>query len=190
MKSYSAYFVKNRDIDIESVRKIFRHAAPAAGGSWLLGEMRRDAGPPDDEALNGEVSLASPPSETLGEVVFVYGDTSIDGFVYEHAQDGKLLRKLVWFPMLDDDWTAGWICAQGAPEDWETALFRADALERLIERERENYAESGRNGEFPAHEIELRTAWAEGRIEAGRTYPECDGTAALLVERIYGIERD
>ncbi|MFN8660235.1 MAG: hypothetical protein U0105_28115 [Candidatus Obscuribacterales bacterium] len=187
MKSYSAYFVRNDDID--SVRQVFNKVEPIAGTGWLMCNLCKDDDPPDDDMLNGETSLTQERSEQLGEVIFVYGDTSMDTFAYEHAQNGELVRKLVWFQGPDGDGTLEWLCADGEPEPWEAALFRSDNLERLIERERSHYQDNGRLAEFAAREAELRQHWATGRISVGRTYPDCDGTAALLVEKSFGINR-
>lgn len=187
MKSYSAYFVRSEAA--EAARAVFGSAEAVPGSAWLLCRFDTDAGPPDDAVLEGQESLTETPSQTLGEVLFVYGDTSVDGFVYEHARNGELVRKLVWFPMLDDDWTAGWMCAAGRPEEWEATLFRPDALTSFLDLERQRYSDDGRDDEFPDYEAEIRAAWNTGQIVAGKTYPACDGTVALLVERNFGIVR-
>lgn len=147
------------------------------------------ASPPKDEVLIGEKSFTQAISEQLGEVLFIYGDTSVDGFAYEHASDGELLRKLVWFPLLDDEWTAGWVCVQGSPEDWEAALFQEKSLEQYLENERQRLEDLGQEEDITELEVEVRQVWEEKRIPTGKTFPSCDGTVALLVEASYGIKR-
>ena len=128
-------------------------------------------------------------SPELREIIFVYGDTSVDGFVYEHRLDGALVRKLVWFPLLNDDyWEAGWLCAEGESEDWEKALFSSESLERFMGYERERYIDEGKETDFPARETEIREVWNAGKIIAGSPFPMCDGTVSLLVEQSYGIK--
>ncbi|OLP17395.1 hypothetical protein BST81_16500 [Leptolyngbya sp. 'hensonii'] len=187
MKSYSAYFV--RLSSMEEARSRFSTVEPIADSPWLMCDFRKDAPPPDDEVLEGQKNLTQEKSRRLGEILFVYGDTSVDGFVYEHACDGTLLRKLVWFPLLDDDWTAGWLCADGEPEPWETALFREDSLARFLENERQRLEDEGMEDAFPEREAEIREIWSAKQIMAGKTFPSCDGTVALLVEQSYGIQR-
>ena len=187
MKSYSAFFV--RGDDIAGARQVFGRAEPIAGTPWLLCAYQRDDGPPDDDVLLGQASLTQEKSQQLGEVFFVFGDTSINGFAYEHARDGLLLRKLVWFPLLDDDWAEGWLCAEGEPEAWEQRLFNADALARLLEGERQRYEDHGKADQIATRVAEIQEVWEAGRIVAGHTFPECDGTAALLVEHSHGISR-
>lgn len=187
MKSYSAYFV--RSDRAEQARAAFRDIVPIESSDWLMCAFRKDDSPPDDEVLEGRESLTQEKSKDLGEVLFVYGDTSMDGFAYEHARDGELLRKLVWFPMLDDDWTAGWLCAEGESEAREARLFSPDNLARFIEDERQRLEDEGAEDSFPAREAEIRAIWDSGRIVAGKTFPACDGTVALLVEQSHGILR-
>jgi hypothetical protein len=187
MASYSLFLVKNANP--QTIQQLLGHAEYIDGSAWVRGNFRKDVSPPDDAVLVGDESLTQTLSETLGEVVFVYGDTSADGFVYEHSREGKIVRKLVWFPMLDEDWTAGWLCAEGEPEPWEATLFRAHQLEQFLANEEFRYEDEGRSDEFEAYAEEVRTDWASGRIKAGQNYPECDGTAALLIERYYGVER-
>lgn len=52
--------------------------------------------------------------------IFVYGDISKDWFVYEHARDGDLLRKLIWCSLIYDEWNSVWVCVQGESEDLES----------------------------------------------------------------------
>jgi len=187
MKSYSAYFARSNNL--EQARHLFGSADTVTGTPWLICALNKDASPPDDEVLWGRVSLTEAYSRQLGEVIFVFGDTSIDAFVYEHAWDGELVRKLVWFPMLDDAYTPGWLSVAGEPEGWEAGLFRADKLAWLLERERERYVEEGKARAFAEREAEIQGVWRERQIEAGKTYPSCDGTAARLVEEGFGIKR-
>ncbi|BAQ66433.1 hypothetical protein [Geminocystis sp. NIES-3709] len=181
MSSYSMFFVKN--IDFEVIRRVHQNIEPVKSSSFVRCSYQKDANPPEDDVLIGNISLTQVQSKQLGEVIFIYGDTSIDGFVYEHARDGVLLRKLVWFPMLDDEWTAGWLCAVGEPESWEKVLFSSDRLERYIQNERTRYEDENRIDEFDLYEANIRADWASGRIIAGKTYPECDGTVTALVEQ-------
>jgi hypothetical protein len=187
MKSYSSYFV--RTADSEKAAKVFGKVETVPNSDWLMCGYSPDDSPPDDAVLLGEESLTTTKSEQLGEVIFVYGDTSCDGFVYEHAFDGKLLRKLVWFPMLDDDWTAGWLCVEGDSESWEEALFSPHQLAICLENERYKLEEQGRADDATEMEAEIKQFWADKQMAAQKTYPSCDGTVALLVEKSYGINR-
>jgi hypothetical protein len=188
VKSYSAYFVKSECLD--KAQKLFKPIAPVPGTPWLICDLHADDSPPADDVLWGKKSLLLPRYEQLTEIFFVYGDVSGEGsFVYEHAQKGELVRKLVWFPMLDDNWTAGWLCASGQPEPWEAPLFSARALTIVLEFERSRCDDEGRSAEFRKIESEIRRLWAAKTILAGKTYPSCDGTVAKLVERSYGINR-
>ena len=186
MKSYSLYIVNHSDA--ESVRATFASVVAVEGTSLLRCGFDRDAEPPDDDVLAGDASATDIYAAQFGEVIFVYGDNSIDGFVYEHVRDGTMVRKLVWFPMLDDRGTYGWVCVTGEPESWESALFRPDTLERLLYNERSRHQDEGRSDDFASFEEQVRADWAAQRIVAGHTYPECDATATALVERYYGVE--
>jgi hypothetical protein len=123
MKSYSCYFIKSNDPNTLHAKLgpvDSRDVESVDGSEWIPWRFRQGASPPDDEVLNGEASIADQQSSRLEEeVIFLFADKSSDAFVYEHARDGQLLRKLVWFPMLDDDWTAGWTHASGESEPWE-----------------------------------------------------------------------
>jgi hypothetical protein len=188
MKSYSAYFV--RTTAIENAHTIFgKRVEPLPGSPWLLCGYEPDDELPDDEVLFGEASLTEAKSGQLGEIFFVYGDTSVDWFVYEHASDGKLLRKLVWFTLPDDEWNSGWVCVEGDPEDWETALFRTDGLTRYLENERQRLNEEGHEDEVAAMEAQTQQLWDLKQVTVGKTLPFCDGTVAILVEKSYGINR-
>jgi hypothetical protein len=186
MKSYSCYFA--RTPKIEAARAVFSTVEILPDSTWLMCNYRRDDSPPDDVVLLGKEYLTITKSAQLGEVIFVYGDTSCDGFVYEHAVDGKLLRKLVWFPLLDD-WSCAWICVEGKSEYWETQLFRLDDLVRCLENEREKLADEGRTDEIAKLETDIKQSWDSKQIMQGKTYPYCDGTVTFLVERSYSINR-
>lgn len=188
MRSYSVYLVKGTNL--EQAKQVFGSAEIVDGSDWMRCCFTKDDEPPEDEVLVGDESLTKATSETLGEVVFVYGDTSVDGFVYEHSRNGEIVRKLVWFPMLDDDWNSGWICTEGEAETWETSLFGEDRLERFLASERDRHNDEGKETEFEEYAESVREDWAMKRIETGNRYPECDGTVALLVERQYGVERE
>lgn len=183
----SMYLVKSSDLD--AIKREFDDAEPAASSAWVRCGLRTGVGPPNDDVLCGDKSLAASWAEKFDEVIFLYGDTSTDGFVYEHARDGELVRKLVWFPMLDEDWTPGWICVEGEPEPWEADLFGDKKLESFLEFERERYDDEGRAEEFEGYASQVREDWKSGRIKANRTYPACDATVTRLVERYYGTEQ-
>ncbi|NMF60470.1 hypothetical protein [Pseudanabaena yagii] len=188
MKSYSAYFVRSESI--ENARKIFgKRVEPLPNSPWLLCDYQPDDELPDDEVLFGEESLTEAKSGQLGEIFFVYGDTSVDWFVYEHASDGRLLRKLVWYTLPDDVWNSGWILVAGEPEDWEATLFRSDGLARHLELESQKLKDQGHADKIPAMEAEVRQLWDLKQIIKGKRLPFCDGTVAMLVEESYGINR-
>ncbi len=119
--TFAAFFVRTSDLARAS--RLLGPAEPVAGSAWAVCGHSRSAGPPADDVLEGRRDLTSLSSAELREVIYLYGDSSAGAFVYEHAVGGTLVRKLVWFPMLDDDWTPGWICVQGQPERWEAALW-------------------------------------------------------------------
>jgi hypothetical protein len=185
MKSYSAFYVRTDKPD--EAKKIFGRMERVPESPWLVCAFQRDASPPADKVLWGEISLTVTESQRLGEVIFLFADISRDSFVYEHALDGVLLRKLVWFPMLDDAWTPGWLFAEGQREEWESIFFRPDRLPELIANERCNYQDRGESSAFPDREAELRRIWTDCVIVAGTTIPECDGSMARVVERHFGI---
>jgi hypothetical protein len=187
VKSYSAYFVRGSAPDVAG--RVLGRAETVAESSWVVCGYRRGASPPDDEVLWGRRSLTAACSGQLGEVIFLFADSSPDSFVYEHARDGVLLRRLVWFPMLDDDWTPGWLCAEGQAEEWESALFSPAQLARVLEDERDSYADRGEEQRFPEREAEIRRAFSERIIAANATIPRADGTVALLVEQHFGLRR-
>lgn len=187
MRSYSVYLVKGTNL--EQAQQVFDGAEIVDGSDWMRCSFTKDDEPPEDEVLVGDESLTQAKSEILGEVVFVFGDTSVDGFVYEHSCNGEIVRKLVWFPMLDDDWNSGWICVEGEPETWESSLFGEDRLARFLTSERDRYDDEGMEAEYEEYAERVREDWAVKHIETGHRYPECDGTVALLVERHYGVER-
>ena len=134
MKSYSAYFVKSEIND--KIRRMFKLEPVTAvpDSPWLVCNLINNASPPNDDVLWGEKSLTAAKSELLGEVIFLYASTP-DSLAYEHSNNGKLIRKLVWFPMLDDDWTPGWLYAYGEREEWENILFSPQNLARVLEEE-------------------------------------------------------
>jgi len=189
MKSYSAYFV--RAAALEKAQAVFGASVqPLPDSPWLLCAYQPDDELPDEEVLLGETSLTQAKSEALGEVFFVYGDTSVDWFVYEHAQDGQLLRKLVWSMQPEGDWDdCGWVLAEGEPEAWEAALFRADSLARHLDNASQQLQDERRGGEVAAMQADAQKLWAAQHITAGQTLPVCDGTVATLVEKSYGIHR-
>lgn len=191
MKSYSCYFIKSNDS--EALRAKLgptdsRSLQPVEGSEWIPWRFHRDDEAPDDEILNGEGSIADQQSSRLGEeVIFLFADRSSDAFVYEHARDGQLIRKLVWFPMLDDDWTAGWTHASGESEPWEATLFEPNRLSDVLDTERSAFEERGALDEFTAQELKIRRMWIEKRIETGNTFPRADATVATLVEEHFGL---
>ena len=188
MKSYSAYFVPSSAI--ANAQSIFGKRVEAIpDSSWLLCAFEPDDELPDDQILFGEESLTEAKSNQLGEIFFVYGDTSVDWFVYEHARDGRLLRKLVWFTLPDDKWNSGWVWVEGEPEDWEAELFRPDSLARYLENEGQRLRDEGRAGEVAAMEAETIQLWELQKIIQGKRLPFCDGTVPFLVEKSYGINR-
>jgi hypothetical protein len=198
MKSYSASFIHGIDAkELEArvggerkLRMTFDPVTLPPGSEWLVCGLRDGAAPPSDKFLWGEASLTEQDSKNYGEIIFIFADVSPDSLVYEHARDGVLLRKLVWFPMLDDDWTPGWLCAQGEPEAWEAELFFTEQrLARVIAEEKERYRDRGEESAFPAREAEIRRVWEGRRIEARTTIPECSGDVALFIERHFGIVR-
>ncbi|MEI6428268.1 MAG: hypothetical protein WCO45_07750 [Pseudanabaena sp. ELA607] len=187
MKSYSAYFV--RDQAMAKAQQIFgQKVKPLPDTSWLLCAFDPDDEVPDEAILLGEESLTEAKSMELGEIFFVYGDTSVDWFVYEHAIDGKLLRKLVWYTT-DDDWNCGWLLAEGEPEAWEAQLFRTDCLTQYLENETQRLKDEGKSEVVASMEAEVRQIWERKQIIAGQSLPLCDGTVAMLVEKNYGINR-
>ena len=127
-------------------------------------------------------------SNIRGSVISLWC-TFCDGFVYEHALNGKMLRKLVWFPMLDDDWTAGWLCVVGDSEEWESQLFREIQLTQYLEGEKGRLEDLGQADQFGAIAQAIKEAWEKKEIMAGKTFPPYDGTFPLLVEQYYNIHR-
>jgi len=202
MKSYDVYYVKLDDLaELErraggerQLRLTFSRADKVPGSEWLACNYRDGASPPADEILSGEASLAGPRSAKFGEVIYIFANMP-DSLVYEHALDGKMLRKLVWFPLLgpdtadvDDDWTPGWLCAEGEPEPWEASIFfRPERLAEAIEWERENYADRGKSDRFSEREAAIRKMWDDRIIAASDILPSCDGTVAFAIEKHFGI---
>ena len=188
MKSYSAYFIHTEDITV--AQAVFSKIVPIADSSWLMCNFTKDDEPPEDEVLLGQASLTEAKSQQLDEIIFIYGDTSIDGFVYEHRLNGMLVRKLVWFPLLDDDdWQCGWLCAEGEPEEWEKIFFSPHNLKQFLEWEKGRYEDEGKEAEFSIRKAEIIEIWKTGKIIPGNTFPLCDGTMAIFVEESYGIKR-
>jgi hypothetical protein len=192
MKSYSAYFVQNTAI-VEAQTIFGKSIESIVDSSWIMCGSCLDDEVPDDEVIFGESSLTVAKSEQVGEIFFVYADISQDWFVYEHALNGELLRKLVWCNLIDDEWNCGWVCVQGQPEAWEVDLFvpsfNPHKLEQCLENERQKLEDEGRESAFSEIEAAIKQAWELRLISAGRTYPTADGTVAFLVERSYGINR-
>ncbi|BAZ85266.1 hypothetical protein [Dolichospermum compactum] len=142
-------FFRTEDFDIAQAG--FSKIVPIVDSSWLLCDFCKDDYPPEDEVLWGQESITEFKSPELREIIFVYGDTSVDGFVYEHRLNGVLVRKLVWFPLLNDDyWESGWLCVEGESEDWEKALFTSESRERFMGYARERYANEGKETDFPS----------------------------------------
>jgi hypothetical protein len=187
MKSYSVYFVRNTNIEL--LHSMFSIVDTLPDSEWLMCNFNKDDYPPDDDVLWGKANMIVDKSVILGEVLFLYGDTSCDGFVYEHALHGKMLRKLVWFPMLDDDWTAGWLYVTGDSEAWESQLFPDHQLTQYLEAEQERLEDLGQADQFGATAQEIKEAWQKKQIIAGKTFPPCDGTVGILVEQYYKIHR-
>jgi len=202
MKSYDVYYVKLDDLaELErraggerKLRMTFSKADKPQGSPWLVCNYCDGASPPDDRVLSGEASLAGPRSQTFGEVIYIFANMP-DSLVYEHALDGKMLRKLVWFPLLgpdtadvDDDWTPGWLCTEGEPEPWEASIFfRPEKLPEAIEGEKMRFADRGREDGFAGREMTIRKMWDDHTIAANETLPYCDGTVAFAIEKHFGI---
>lgn len=198
MISYSAYYIKDKSIEEltsiaggeKKLQLALGEVKPFADSPWLLCGFRDGAYPPDDEVLWGRQSLAGRVSQKFGEVIYLYGDVKSDAFVYEHARDGAILRKLVWFPMLDENWTPGWLCAQGEPEPWEAGLFFGpNSLERNLEQVRSIFDQGSGDEILASKEAEIRQIWETGRIAAMKEFPKCDGTVAFHVEKVFGLKR-
>ncbi len=206
MRNYEAWFAKAASISELEERaggsrnfKRFFSAPlePPPGSSWITCRFSKSSYAPDDEVLWGRMSILERDSKQLGEMIYLYMDRSQDSFVYEHSRDGVLLRKLVWFALLDptvapveEDWTPGWLCAQGEPEEWEAGtFFRPQTLDTVIQRERENYADRGEEGKFPGREAEIRRVWESGIITPLSTLPLGDAFAAFNVEKHFGLPR-
>lgn len=196
MKSYSVCYIKDKTLeDIErlaggerKLRMTFGSINVHPDSPWLECSYRKDDSPPSDEALFGETSVIDKKSEIFGEMIFLFADTS-DSFYYEHAHNGVLLRKLSWFPLLDDDWTPGWICVQGEPEPWESDFFfNEKALLRTIEEERSLYDFEKRSDYFPSREKEIRQIWENRKILTKTVLPKCDGTVAMHVEKVFELK--
>jgi hypothetical protein len=187
MKSYSVYFIRNSNLEL--VHSIFSKVDTLPNSKWLMCNFNKDDYPPDDDVLWGQANMIVDQLLILGEVLFLYGDTSCDGFVYEHALNGKMLRKLVWFPMLDDDWTAGCLYVIGDSEEWESQLFREIQLTQYLEGEKGRLEDFGQADQFGAIAQAIKEAWQKKQIMAGKTFPPCDGTVPLLVEGYYKIHR-
>jgi hypothetical protein len=193
MKSYAAYFVPASKREVAArlfgSGRLLAKTETVAGTDWVVCGYYPGAAPPDDDVLWGRASLTQARSTELGEVIFLYADTSPDSFVYEHALGGVMRRKLVWFPLLDA-WTAGWLCADGDPEAWEAAaFFRPERLSHVIEDARAHYANRGEAERFPAREAEIRRVWLAREMAPRSTIPRCDGGMALLVERHCNLRR-
>ncbi|GEM_PF-2002530 len=204
MKSYSVYYIKLNDVaELErraggerKLKLTFSPIDAVPGSEWLVCSFRDGASPPSDNVLCGETSLAVAESKKFGEVIFIFANMP-DSLVYEHACDGTLLRKLVWFPLLDpsmadvsDDWTPGWLDARGEPEAWEAPIFfKPERLSEVIEGEKMNYADRGIDDRFPEREAQIRKMWEDHVITAMNTLPYCDGTVAFAIEKHFGITR-
>ena len=187
MKSYAAYFVRGPSIAAlehrvggeRKLRILFGTVDAFVDTPWLTCGFAKDAAPPDDGVLWGRYSLTQLISKTLGEVLYLYVDHSDGSFVYEHARDGILQRKLTWFPLLDpsraavdSDFSPGWLCARGDAEPWESAaFFRPEQLTQAIQAERERYQDNGKSGDFLGREQALRRMWNEYSIRALETLP-------------------
>jgi hypothetical protein len=193
MTSYSFFFVSADKKD--AAAKVFAGSPrlPAKidldpNSDWAAVRYNPDATPPSDDVLWGRASLTLEKSKDLGEIFFLFSDWRPDSLVYEHAKDGVMLRKLVWFQLFDND-EAGWLCADGSPEPWETGLFLPHKLERTIEDERERYSSNGEDERFPTREAEIRKVWETHEIVPKSRVPSCDGSVALLVEQHFRLNR-
>jgi hypothetical protein len=186
MKSYSAYFVKS-GLN-ETVQKLFRPVAEVPDSQWLVCEYKQGASVPDDPVLWGKKSLTEEKSKQSGEIIYLYASFP-DSFVYEHAIDGRLLRKLVWFPMLDDDWTPGWLCVQGDREEWEDQFFRQANLDLALEHEGYKFEEFDKMDNFPEREEEIRKLWEEKKIKEQDVIPPGDAGFAFVVEKFFGLKK-
>ena len=107
----------------------------------------------------------------------------------EHTRDGAVLRKLAYFPLLDDECTPGWVCVQEEPEPWETEVFFNDRLLRwTLDKERATFEFENRLEGFPAREAEIRQYWQNRRIATGEKIPPCDGMMAMRLEEALGLK--
>ena len=183
MRSFGAYFV--RATDSSTVQGVLGPTVVVPGSAWTVSGYRKEPSPPADDVLWGRKCLTDEASRALGEVVYLYADVSSESFFYEHARGGRLLRKLSWFALLDEDWNHGWLCVEVEPEEWEAALFRPDQLEAALELEREAHA--GDDAGLASREQELHAIWRDRRLEPGARVPPADGSVARLVERHLGL---
>ena len=76
MRSFSVYFLRTHKI--ETSQKLFRSLKALPNCPWVQGSFFPDDSPPADPVLLGEATLAVTPSATVGEVIFLYGDTRED----------------------------------------------------------------------------------------------------------------
>ncbi|MCE1246821.1 MAG: hypothetical protein LWY06_09265 [Firmicutes bacterium] len=186
MKSFSVYYVKTHSI--EKVQAYFKPVEAMPDSDWLVCGYKPGAYAPDDSILLGEESLTEEKSKQFGDIIYLYASFP-DSFVYEHSRDGELLRKLVWYPMLDDEWNPGWLCVRGEREEWEDQFFREANLNLALEHERDKFEELDIMDSFPEREEEIRRLWAEKRIKEQDVIPTGDAGFAFTVEKFFGLKR-
>ncbi len=68
-------------------------------------------------------------------------------------------------------------------------LFANQKMADCIEQERQKLEDKGDSDKTPELEASIIQSWNQKRIIAGKTFPHCDGTVVLLVERSLGIDR-
>lgn len=180
--NYCAHFIRSvKDLDV--VRNRFPQTLFTPDKSeWLVGDYSE---PQSDAVYEPDISIIRDFSgRAKAEVVYIFVDGMTDMFRYEHALNGRLLRKLLF---LNNGLTAIWLAAEGRPEPWEDDLiFSARALKRALQS---GWIQCGvQRGERDAEQQErfreeLRTLYHEKRFVLNDVWPLC-----YVEELAHGIQ--
>ena len=92
-----------------------------SGGDFVPREVRVPGDASDGTEYGARVA-----SQPNGEALFIFVSERGNGFQFEHARNGEIVRAL---SHADSEWGRN----RGSPEPWERVFFREELLERLLE---------------------------------------------------------
>lgn len=185
--AFSSYFVKHPQ-DLEALGRELGRVDAQPGYDWVACGFGNCMESGDLDASTSFISEQL--STKFHEMIFLFVDAKNDQICYEHAREGKLLRKLL---RLSDGFTAKWAVVEGELEQWEeSAIFGQSALPRAIGSDFFHY-DHNLDEERGPEELErflddLRALYRDRQFQVGDIWPLADSEKmAEAITKHFGI---